>query len=375
MLSDSDRGEADSPATAAKPKPLGGGDDVDSGDSLANKPKKDKGKKPPKGDRKKDKPWKTGAAGAEGGNSEATDNGGAENGLKLNVNPTERLGQEEGAKQAEEGSEAEGQAAADNEGAEDQTRVDLDGEENGDGPREDGERQDEEEDEADRQARKRAEAVAAAEAAARAQEEAERAKRAMERMLLTKEVRAMKDKLLDYVNDIIVRQNGQDPVSNFESFINETAARKVLKELLGEFSTGVEDVRTRCVANDEKLKNHKVSLEKHDGLIKKVQAKAEAVDKFNKRLTDCEQKLETMRDLQEKRHETTKDFVQRTKEMLEARVDQITQYNARLEGMHDEISKLKDLTGSYKDNITKEMNKANDNVARLEGTLNEFMDQ
>jgi len=43
--------------------------------------------------------------------------------------------------------------------------------------------------------------------------------------------------------------------------------------------------------------------------------------------------------------------------------------------MHDEISKLKDLTGSYKDNITKEMNKANDNVARLEGTLNEFMDQ
>ena len=48
-------------------------------------------------------------------------------------------------------------------------------------------------------------------------------------------VRDIKEKLLDYTNDIIVRQNGLDPIANFESFTVETAARKALKELLNEY--------------------------------------------------------------------------------------------------------------------------------------------
>lgn len=92
----------------------------------------------------------------------------------------------------------------------------------------------------------------------------------MERILLTKEVRAMKEKMLDFVNDIIVRQNRQDPVANFESFINETAARRVLKELLAEFTTAAEDVRKRTTANEDKLKVDKAKLEKHEALIKKI---------------------------------------------------------------------------------------------------------
>lgn len=85
----------------------------------------------------------------------------------------------------------------------------------------------------------------------------------------------MKEKMLDYVNDIIVRQNRQDPVSNFESFLSETAARKALKELLEEFTTGVEDVRKRCGSNDEKLALNKVTIERHDHLLKKVEEKAD----------------------------------------------------------------------------------------------------
>ena len=57
--------------------------------------------------------------------------------------------------------------------------------------------------------------------------------------------RELKEKLIGFVNDIIVRQNAQDPVSNFENFINETVSRRALKDLLNEFTTGLQDVKTQ----------------------------------------------------------------------------------------------------------------------------------
>lgn len=72
-------------------------------------------------------------------------------------------------------------------------------------------------------------------------------KREMDRMLLTKETRDIKEKLLDYTNDIIVRQNGLDPIANFESFTVETAARKALKELLNEFTMTAEELKKKQV--------------------------------------------------------------------------------------------------------------------------------
>jgi len=41
--------------------------------------------------------------------------------------------------------------------------------------------------------------------------------------------------MLDYVNEIILRQDARDPVSKIESFVNETASRRVLKDLIVEF--------------------------------------------------------------------------------------------------------------------------------------------
>jgi len=57
----------------------------------------------------------------------------------------------------------------------------------------------------------------------------------MDKIILTREARDIKEKLLDFTNEIIVRQNGIDPVANFESFTIETASKRVLKELLTEF--------------------------------------------------------------------------------------------------------------------------------------------
>ena len=60
-------------------------------------------------------------------------------------------------------------------------------------------------------------------------------KREMDRLILTREAREIKEKLLNFTNEIIVRQNGLDPIANFETFTIETASRKILKELLNEF--------------------------------------------------------------------------------------------------------------------------------------------
>ena len=51
--------------------------------------------------------------------------------------------------------------------------------------------------------------------------------------------------ILCYVDDLIVRQNKMTPVANFESFVTETSARKVLKELLAEFNVTAEVLTTK----------------------------------------------------------------------------------------------------------------------------------
>ena len=86
----------------------------------------------------------------------------------------------------------------------------------------------------------------------------------METMLLTRETKALKEKLLDFVNDLIVKTNGQDPVTNFENFSVETSSRKVLKELLLEFQSGIEDVKKRCNQNEEQIKANRGRLDKND---------------------------------------------------------------------------------------------------------------
>ena len=149
MLSESDKGDLDSPM--GLPQDLASGDDYDalSGSSPLNTAKKGKGSsKLPKGERKKDKPWKS-VAGADGV---------ADSGLKLTVSPTGKDQREDDEDGAEEdgGSKRTGKQAEDGAGTEENEEA-------------------EEEDEKAREARRKAEEAAAAEAAEKAQQDAERA--------------------------------------------------------------------------------------------------------------------------------------------------------------------------------------------------------
>jgi len=58
-------------------------------------------------------------------------------------------------------------------------------------------------------------------------------------------------------------------------------------------------------------------------MLKRIQGTISDSLAFGKRLSFTEQKIETMKDQSEKRHEAMKDFIGKTKDMLEARVDQV----------------------------------------------------
>jgi hypothetical protein len=96
------------------------------------------------------------------------------------------------------------------------------------------------------------------------------AKRQMDQVFLNKQTREFKEKLLDYVDEIVVRQNASDPVANMESFTTENASRKVLKELLNEFHVTAEDLRKKSAVHEEKLRAQKALGEKQQLLMKKL---------------------------------------------------------------------------------------------------------
>jgi hypothetical protein len=76
---------------------------------------------------------------------------------------------------------------------------------------------------------------------------------------------------MDYVNDIIVRQNGLDPVSTFETFHTETSARRVLKDLLMEFQLSSDELKKKQSKNEDDLRYNKSAIENIRVVISKLQ--------------------------------------------------------------------------------------------------------
>lgn len=110
----------------------------------------------------------------------------------------------------------------------------------------------------------------------------------MDQILLNAETKIVKEKLLDMVDALVVRQNLMQPQANFEAFLTETAARKVLKELLGEFNNTVNDLRDKTNASDEKTRSNKKKIETQELQIKSVVQTVKDVVTFSKRLAVIE---------------------------------------------------------------------------------------
>ena len=87
------------------------------------------------------------------------------------------------------------------------------------------------------------------------------------------------------------------------------------------------DTQKKLREVEEFTRQTKKVLEQQSQLMRKMKSDCAYVDTFEKRVLSLEQKLETQKEQESKRAEQMKEHINRTKDMLESRVNQITQFN------------------------------------------------
>lgn len=78
-----------------------------------------------------------------------------------------------------------------------------------------------------------------------------------------------------------------------------------------------------------------------------------------------EQKIESVKDQNEKRHESGKDYVNKIKDMLESRVDQVMQFEDKIEQVNQDVNKLKGMTNDFQKKFIKELGQTNTENASI----------
>ena len=79
----------------------------------------------------------------------------------------------------------------------------------------------------------------------------------MDTVLLNANAMDTKNKLLEFVDQIVIRQNQAHQPANHENFVVENSSRKVLRELLTEFNTTAVDLKDKMSSNDDKIRLNK----------------------------------------------------------------------------------------------------------------------
>ena len=173
-----------------------------------------------------------------------------------------------------------------------------------------------------------------------AQEQKESEEKNLQNMQLNEETRALKEKLLAEVEEIIDRQNRTDPSKLMETFQIETASRKVLRDLIEEFRSEGRGQNEKIKAIATEFDQHKQKVAGMDFLVKRLQSSTNEANKYGNRITKCENNLDIIRESFDKKNENLKEYIVKMKEMLEVRIDQITSFESQIEGLSAEIKKL-----------------------------------
>ena len=76
-----------------------------------------------------------------------------------------------------------------------------------------------------------------------------------------------------------------------------------------------------------------------------------------------------MKDQGEKRHEAMKDYIGKTKDVLEARVEEVSQFEEKITILNDELNKNKGVHEDFRKKIILEISKTNGDVAKIRHDL------
>ena len=90
-------------------------------------------------------------------------------------------------------------------------------------------------------------------------------------------------------------------------------------------------------------------------VVKKLTVQLTESMKYGNRITVAEKDIVIMKEQNDKRHETQRDYVVKTKEMLESRIDQITQFENNIEAVSLEVKKLGHMHIDSEEKLMKEI--------------------
>jgi len=108
-----------------------------------------------------------------------------------------------------------------------------------------------------------------------------------------------------------------------------------------------------------------------------MQVTATESEAFGKRLGLMEESITTMRTQSAKTNDSLKDYVAKTKDMLEARVDQVSTVEDKMAAVRDELLKSRGMHDQYKIKMMAELDRTNSELAKLklalEGHMGSYM--
>ena len=188
----------------------------------------------------------------------------------------------------------------------------------------------------------------------------ERAGEAQKRQgFLAKETRELKEKLLAEVDELIERQNRVEPTSKLETFQVETASRRVLRELAEDFhrARGHQDLKIKEISNAQEYQKRRIDTMEH--VVKKLTVQLTESMKYGNRIMIAEKDIVIMKEQNDKRHESSKEYVVKLKEMLESRVDQITTFENNIETVSLDVKKLSNMHIDSEQKLIKEIGLTN----------------
>ena len=161
------------------------------------------------------------------------------------------------------------------------------------------------------------------------------------------------------MDELIERQNRVAPTSKLESFQVETASRRVLRELVEDFhrARGHQDLKIKEIGNGQEYQKRRIDTMEH--VVKKLTVQLTESMKYGNRIMIAEKDIVIMKEQNDKRHESSKEYVVKLKEMLESRVDQITAFETNIETVALDVKKLSNMYIDSEQKLIKEIGVTN----------------
>ena len=142
-----------------------------------------------------------------------------------------------------------------------------------------------------------------------------------------------------------------------------------MNEMVGSYLKAQERTNDTLKAIQGENAKVRARFDHMEGLIKRMQLTVTDSEAFGKRLGYMEETIANTARQAAKSNDNLKDYVAKTKDMLEARVDQVSAVDERMAAVKEELLKNRVMHEQYRRKIIEELERTNGEIATVKGDL------